>query len=102
MKIGNIPNMNKDYDDLEKQEKEKVAQALSSHARSDPSARHYVHWHTLISQVGLPSQNLVETALSHNGLCLPIKIVSGMEKFLENRLFVMDSEIMDKWDKMQL
>ena len=96
MKIGSVPNIVKKYRDLEKQEQEIV-----SHVLKNPMDRYYVHWDSIISVIPSPNQNLAETVLHYHNMRFPIKVVSGMQN-QEHRLFVIDYEIMNQWEKLRL
>ena len=101
MKIGCVPSVIKKYDELEMLDREIVACALEHHTRSNPTGRYYAHWHTIISIIPSPNQNLIKTVLDYHSMHFPIKLVSGMEDFREHRLFVIDYEIMNEWEKLQ-
>lgn len=100
MKMGYIKSILMEYHDLEPNDKDIADCALELHKRSNPKDRFYIHWNTLIQVIPSPDQNLTETVLNYNGLSLPIKLLTGMDNLIACRLFVVDHEIMSKWDKL--
>lgn len=100
MKIGYTPSIIKKYHELEMEDREMVDRALKHHTKSNPMDRYYMYWDDLTSVTMSPNQNLIETVLHYYSMSFPIKLVSGMEGFIKHRLFVMDYEIMDKWEKL--
>ena len=100
MKIRSVPSIIKKYHELSIEDREMVERALEHHARSNPVDRYYMHWQDLTSVIMSPNQNLIETVFNYYSMNFPIKLVSGMKKFQKHRLFVMDDEIMDKWEKL--
>jgi len=101
MKIGSVQNIVKKYHDLEKQEQEMVSHVLMCYSRSNPMDRYYLHWDSIIKVIPSPKENLAETVLHYHNMRFPIKLVSGMQN-QERRLFVIDYEIMNQWDKLRL
>lgn len=100
IKNGDVKNVLMTYDDLQVIDREIVDYALASHKRSNPKERFYIKWNDLTQIIQSPNQNLTETVLDYKGLSLPIKMVAGMDKFDKFKLYVLDTEIMDKWDRL--
>jgi hypothetical protein len=101
MKIGCVKSVIKKYDELQLVDREIVACALEHHNRLNPTGRYYAHWDNIISVIASPNQNLIQTVLHYHNMRFPIKLVSGMQDFREHRLFVIDYEIMNQWEKLQ-
>lgn len=100
MKMGYVENIVREYRDLAAEDREIADRSLSHRRRSKPEDRLYIHWDKLISVIESPMDNLKETSLTFNGMSLPIKAPRDMKGLAaECRLFVVDHEIMDKWDR---
>jgi hypothetical protein len=100
MKMGSVPNILKKYHELGTKDREMISSALEHHARSNPFDRYYMYWQDLSSIIKSPNQNLIETLFHYNEMRFHIKLVSGMEEFQGNKLFVIDDQIMDKWERL--
>ena len=82
------------------EDREQADLDLKNHPKSNPMDRYYIYWNDLTSGIMSPNQNLIKTVLPYDNMNFPIKLVSGMEDFLKHRLFIMDYEIMDKWENL--
>lgn len=100
MKIGQVPSKLRKYQELNPADREMVNLALKPFPKSNPGDRYYLHWESLLSAIPSPNQNLTETFLDYQGRKFPVKIVSGMELFRKERLFILDDEIMDRWEML--
>jgi hypothetical protein len=100
MKVKAVPDIRRRYDQLTPGDRQAVDQSLSRCNRADPRARHYVRWEDLITAITSPNQNLAETTFICNGRDLPIKIIAGMEGLPSGKLYVVDNEVMNRWDQL--
>ena len=101
MKTGSIPNFSLDFENLAEVEKKNIKKALNNHSKSNPLDRYYVRWEELIKKTPTPKSNFQLTSVENNGQQFPIKIITGMTKMSEQRLFILDSEILIEWEKIQ-
>ena len=88
------------YDRLTPSEKDIAESSLSSFSRSDPRDRLYIRWEQLLSSIKSPDDNFSHAIVSIGRKRLPIKKLNLPHTQRTQRLFMLDSSIMDEWERL--
>jgi hypothetical protein len=98
MNLNCIPDIRKRYGELGSAEQGIVFRSLVK--KSSFFDRYYINWSDITSSIAYPNDNLAETSYVIKHTQFPIKIAAGMERFFSNRLFIVDNDIMNRWEKL--
>jgi len=105
--INAIPELDiLSFEKLRELEKKIVRNNLSNFPKSNVTDRSYLRWSNLIKTILSPNNNLEFIPKKSfqkkdcENIDLPIKVVKGMEKIKSGKLYILDNEIMDIWDKV--
>jgi hypothetical protein len=88
------------YDRLTTREKDVAESSLLNFSKSDPSDRLYIRWEQLLSSITSPGDNFSRVIVSIAGKRLPIKSLNLPHTQRTERLFMLDSSIMDEWERL--
>ena len=88
------------FADLTPTEQKLVEQDLEPFIRSPPIRRCYIRWDEIISAVPSPNDNFKTCSIQIRNYQLPVRVVSGLEKMDSPRLYLLDNEMMDRWEQV--
>jgi hypothetical protein len=75
-------------------------QYVATSCLRNPTERRYMRFSELTRVVTSPVCNLEPAWLDNRGMRLPIKVLAGIKARPKGRLFILDSQMMDEWDKV--
>jgi hypothetical protein len=88
------------FADLMPTEQQLVERDLAPFKQSPPNERCYVRWDEIISAVPSPNDNFKTGSIQISGFQLPVRIVSGLERKDSPRLYLLDNEMMNRWEQV--
>ncbi len=88
------------FADLTPIERQLVDQNLKGFKYARPNARCYIRWEEIISAVPSPNDNFQTSSILICDLNLPVRIVSGIEKMDSRNLYLLDNQMMDRWQEV--
>ena len=86
--------------DLMQNEQQIVKRDLASFKYSNPNDRCYIRWDEIISAVPSPNDNFITSSIEISNFHLPVRVVTGLEEIDSPRLFLLDNEMMDRWEQV--
>jgi len=86
--------------DLMRNEQQIVKRDLTRFKYSNPNDRCYIRWDEIMSAVPSPNDNFNTSRIEISSFRLPVRAVTGLEKFDSPRLFLLDNEMMDRWEQL--
>ena len=86
--------------DLMRNEQQIVKRDLTRFKYSNPNDRCYIRWDEIMSAVPSPNDNFNTSRIEISSFRLPVRAVTGLEKFDSPRLFLLDNEMMDRWEQV--
>ena len=88
------------FGELSSAEQQLVERGLAPFKKSSPEERRYIRWHEIIAAVPSPNDNFVAATIRIQELDLPVRGVSGLGAIDSPRLYLLDDEMMDQWDRI--
>jgi hypothetical protein len=89
-----------EFADLMRTEQRLVERDLEKFKESPPDKRCYVRWDEIISAIPSPHDNFKTRIIQISGFQLPVRIVSGLVRMDSPRLYLLDNEMMDRWEQV--
>ncbi len=88
------------FADLMPTEQKLVERDLAPFKRSPPIGRCYIRWDEIISAVPSPNDNFKTSSIQICNYQLPVRVVMGLENIESPRLYLLDNEMMDRWEQV--
>ena len=77
-----------------------VERDLEKFKMSPPDKRCYVRWDEIKSVIPSPNDNFKTCTIQLSGFQLPVREVAGLEGTNSPRLYLLDNEMMDRWEQV--
>ena len=87
------------FDDLMWNEQLIVKRDLAKFKMSQPNERCYLRWDELLSAIRSPNDNCETSSLTIGGFQLPVRVPMGLGNMESPRLYLLDNEMMDRWER---
>ena len=88
------------FADLTPTERQLVERDLGRFKNSQPNDRCYIRWEEIISAIPSPNDNFQTSSIQVCDFNLPVRIVSGIEKMDSRNLYLLDNQMMDRWQEV--
>lgn len=88
------------FADLMPTEQRLVEQDLARFKNSRPNDRCYIRWDEIVSVIPSPNDNFEICNIQICDFELPVRIVADLEKMRSPRLYLLDNQMMDVWEKV--
>jgi len=86
--------------DLMRNEQLIVKRDLARFKKSQPNDRCYVRWGEILSAIPSPNDNFEISSIEISDFQLPVRVVMGLGNIESPRLYLLDNEMMDRWEQV--